>query len=276
MSVKITTLIENSQGEHFALKNEHGLSFLIEKDNYSVLFDTGQSSNFLFNAAELRLDIAGVTHVVLSHGHYDHSGGFRSLVRVHTAFELILGPGFFGEKYGSRNGSYDFLGNNFDEDFLAAENITYRFVENQLTEIVDGVYVINGFARTHADEQISPRLVLRKDSGFEPDLFEDEVLVAVDTPKGVIIILGCAHPGMKNMIDTVKALLGRPVFAILGGTHLVEASRENLEKSIGYLSDETLCVVGVSHCSGKKAMDILEASNSRYFHNCTGTALFVD
>jgi 7,8-dihydropterin-6-yl-methyl-4-(beta-D-ribofuranosyl)aminobenzene 5'-phosphate synthase len=276
MPVKITTLIENGQGEHLTLKTEHGLSFLIEKDNHSILFDTGQSSNFLFNAAELRLDISAVTHVVLSHGHYDHSGGLRSLVRVHTDFELLLGPGFFGEKYGVRNGSYEFLGNNFDENFLAAENISYRFVGNQLTEIVDGVYVINGFARTHADERINPRLVLRRDSGFEPDLFEDEVLVAVDTPKGVIVILGCAHPGMKNMIDSVRTLLGRPVYAVLGGTHLVEASLESLEKSIGYLSDETFQAVGVSHCSGRKAMDILEASNSRYFHNRTGTALFVD
>ena len=276
MSVKITTLIENSQGEHLALRNEHGLSFLIEKDNHSILFDTGQSSNFLFNAAELRLNISAVTHVVLSHGHYDHSGGFRSLAGVHSGFELILGPGFFAEKYGRLNGSFEYLGNNFDENFLADENIAYRFVQEQLTEIVDGVYVVNGFERTHGDERINPRLVLRKGSGFEPDLFGDELLVAVDTSVGLIVILGCAHPGMKNMIDTARKLLGRPVHAVLGGTHLVEASPESLERSIGYLSEESFTSIGVSHCTGRKAMEILEASNSRYFHNRTGTTLLVD
>ena len=276
MSVKITTLIENSQGEHLSLKSEHGLSFLIEKDNHSILFDTGQSSNFLFNAAELRLDIAKVSHVVLSHGHYDHSGGFRSLAGFHSGFELILGPGFFGEKYGRRNGSFEYLGNDFDEKFLTDEKIAYRFVETQLTELVDGIYVVNGFERIHTDERINSRLVLRKGSGFEPDLFGDELLVAVDTPGGLIVILGCAHPGMKNMVDTVRKLLGRPVYAVLGGTHLVEGSVESVGKSIGYLSDESIQAVGVSHCTGVKAMEILEASNSRYFHNRTGTALFVD
>ena len=276
MPVRITTLVENSQGEHRALKNEHGLSFFIEKDNHSILFDSGQSANFIHNAGQLRLDMTAIDHVVLSHGHYDHSGGLRSLLLVHSGFELTLGQGFFDEKYAFYNGSYEFIGNNFNEAFLRDSGVSYAFVDSPITEIVEGVWVITGFDRRHMDEVISPRFVLRKNDGFDPDQFSDEVLVAVDSPRGIIILLGCSHPGMKNMIDTVRSLLNRPVYAVLGGTHLVEASRESLEKSISYLADDSFKVLGVSHCTGEKAMDILRASNCRYFHNRTGSSLYVE
>ena len=80
MSIQITTLMENSLGEHTGLKTEHGLSFLIETEGSSVLFDLGQSGAFLHNAEKLCKDLSDVTHVVLSHGHYDHTGGFRPFV----------------------------------------------------------------------------------------------------------------------------------------------------------------------------------------------------
>ena len=83
MKVKITTLVENSLGEHLALRNEHGLSFLIEIENprMQILFDTGQSGNFIYNAGLLDVDLAKTDKVVLSHGHYDHSGRLKALCK---------------------------------------------------------------------------------------------------------------------------------------------------------------------------------------------------
>lgn len=276
MSVRITTLIENTQGEHLALNIEHGISFLIEKDTHTLLFDTGQSGAFLFNAAELRLNIASVEHVILSHGHYDHTGGLRALCDRIEGFDLTMGKGFFDEKYGVRNGSYEFLGNNFDQNFLNERGIPYRELESRITEIVPGVYAVTQFERSHADEKINPRFVLRRGNGFVPDRFEDEILLGVDTPKGLVVILGCAHPGMKNMLETVRSALKRPIYAILGGTHLVESPKESMQLSVDYLGDEALQLVGVSHCTGKEAMERLQSSNSRYFHNRTGSSLLID
>ena len=276
MSIRITTLIENSQGEHLSLAVEHGISFLIENEKHSVLFDTGQSNMFLSNAEKLGLDIHKVTHVVLSHGHYDHSGGFRGLVDYHKGFDLILGKGFFNKKYALFNGSCEYLGNDFDKTYLEEKKISHHFIDGNLMEIVEGIYVLSGFIRDHADEVISPRFVIRGESQFEQDTFQDEVMLAVDSPGGIVVILGCAHPGMKNMIDSAKRLLGRPVCAVLGGTHLVESSEESFTQSVNYLADEALRYVGVSHCTGSKAMEILKNTNSRYFHNRTGSSLFFD
>ena len=113
--LRITTLIENSAGEHLALRHEHGLSFFVEKDGRAIVFDTGQSGAFIGNAARLKIDLSAPDYVVLSHGHYDHSGGLKSLAGVSGTFGLIVGQGFFREKYGFRNGAQQFLGNDFDE-----------------------------------------------------------------------------------------------------------------------------------------------------------------
>ena len=275
MAVKITTLIENSPGEHHALKTEHGLSFCIEKDGRKILFDTGQSGAFIDNAAQLQIDLSDVDYVVLSHGHYDHSGGVRALSELTTGFELIVGQGFFDEKYGFRNNAYEYLGNNFDEKFLKEKLITYRVVDQALTEIVPGVYAVTDFPRIHADEVINPRFKVLRNGALEPDPFTDEVLLAVDTPQGLVVLLGCSHPGMKNMLDAVVKLFDKPLYAVLGGTHLVEADQHSLGKSLDYLGNDSLKVVGVSHCTGQPAMERMAGSNDRYFHNRTGSSLFV-
>ncbi len=275
MSTKITTLIENSSGEHHALKAEHGISFFIEKDCHKILFDTGQTGIFIENAKQLRVDLSSLEYVVLSHGHYDHTGGLKSLTQITTSFELILGEGFFDEKYAYKNNSYEYLGNNFDEKFLNDQGITYRFVKQQLTQLVPDVYVVTDFPRIHDDEVINPRFKIQKEGLFKSDPFDDEVLLVIDTQKGLIVLLGCSHPGMKNMLDAASTLIKRPIYAVLGGTHLVESNKKSLDLSMEYLGKNTLKVIGVSHCTGKIAMDQLAGSNDRYYHNHTGSSLIV-
>lgn len=272
----ITTLIENSPGEHHGLLSEHGISFHIRKDGHSLLFDAGQSEAFIHNAAKLRVGLSATDFVVLSHGHYDHSGGFRRLCDYASDFELRIGNGFFVDKYAVRGAAYDFLGNDFDEDFLSDRGIRYSFAAEATEEIVPGVFILSNFPRRHDDEVVNPRFLLRRNNAFEPDRFDDEILLAVDTSRGLVVLLGCSHPGMKNMLDAVTARLRRPILAVLGGTHLVESKGEGLERSLAYLNDGNIKIVGVSHCTGKEAVERLRASNAGFFHNVTGSSLIVE
>ena len=276
MALKITTLIENTKGEHLALKSEHGISFFIEKDEHKLLFDTGQSGTFLENAEQLQIDLSDLEYVIISHGHYDHSGGLQALMGIAKKFELIIGDGFFNKKYGYKNNSYEFLGNNFNEEFLIKKRIPYRFVKNEIYEILPGLYVITNFPRIYKDEVINTRFKLMEDGKFVNDPFNDEVLVAIDTPEGLVILLGCSHPGMKNMLDSTRNLLKKPIYAVLGGTHLVEANDNSLDISMDYLNKGDIKVIGVSHCTGQKAMTDLRISNDRYFHNSTGSSLIIE
>ncbi len=275
MAIKITTLIENSPGEHKGLISEHGLSFYIEKDSHTILFDTGQSDAFLQNALQLKLDLSKVNDVVLSHGHYDHSGGLRSLTQLTTHFRLTVGQGFFHEKYGENNNSTEYLGNSFDEKFLKEKEISYRFTNTNITELTTDVYVVTNFPRIHKDEIINPRFSLFKDGSFQPDPFSDEVLLTLDSSDGLVLLLGCSHPGMKNMVKFATKILGRPLYAILGGTHLVESDEKSMGLSMDFLNSNNLKAVGVSHCTGKPAMDRLAVSNSRFYHNRTGSSLYI-
>ncbi len=281
MALRITTLVENNQGENKALKNEHGLCFYIEKDNHRILFDTGQSRALLHNAAQLRIDLELLDFVVLSHGHYDHTGGLIPLMEMTTEFELVTGPGLHDEKYAFANQTYEFLGNNFDEKFIRGKGIKHHCVneqvlEQQVTEICPEVFILSGFPRIHDDETINPRFKVRCQGQFRDDKFEDEIMMAIDTPMGLVAILGCSHPGMKNMLDMAHNLLKKPIHAVLGGTHLVEADDISLDLSMAYLEKKSIDVIGFSHCTGEVATKRLAKSNRQYSQNCTGTSLFIN
>lgn len=102
MSLSVTTLIEDSRGADPRLENEHGISFFIEKDGHEVLFDTGQTGVFVKNSSILDIDLSGLEYVIISHGHFDHSGGFRALTEIAGNFELVVGEGFLRINTGSR------------------------------------------------------------------------------------------------------------------------------------------------------------------------------
>jgi 7,8-dihydropterin-6-yl-methyl-4-(beta-D-ribofuranosyl)aminobenzene 5'-phosphate synthase len=276
MSLKVTTLIENTQGEHLGLKTEHGISFYIEKDGKCILFDCGQSDAYIYNASQLNIDLEKLDYVVLSHGHYDHSGGFLFLTELTSTFELIMGQGFFDEKYGYRNNSYEYLGNNFREDDLKNKNINYHFTTHTSTEIADGVYIVTKFSRNNDDEIVNPRFRILQNKKFIPDPFNDEVLIAIDTPKGMVVILGCSHPGVRNMLNTVSDLFNKRIYAVLGGTHLVEAHGSSFENSISYLGNDDIKILGVSHCTGSEGMQRLDKQSSKFFHNSTGSMIYLD
>ena len=276
MAVKIVTLIENAAGEHLALKHEHGLSFYIEKDGRKLLFDLGQTGAIVENAKKLNLDLSGVEYVVSSHGHYDHSGGMRSLVEAANRFTFVTGRGFFDAKYATDGFSYEFLGNDFDEGFLGGRGIAHRTIGGPKEELLPGVFVLSDFPRVHDDEVVNPRFKVFRNGIFETDEFEDEVLLAIETAKGMVVLLGCSHPGLKNMLDFARASFPKPLLSILGGTHLVEASPDSLERSLSFLSDGSIGILGLSHCTGRAASEKFAASSLRQFRNQTGRMLLFD
>lgn len=276
MSTKITTLIENSLGEHLSLHAEHGISFLIEHGAAKVLFDMGQTGAFLENAAKLEIDPAEVDCVAISHGHYDHGGGFRSLVAAGYRGTLVTGKGIFNRKFATDGISMEYLGLDFDEKFLKEAGIPHRVAEGGIEEIADGIFVLSAFPRNHADEVLNRRFLVERDGSLCIDDFSDEICLAVETARGFILVVGCSHPGVMNILDAARAILPRSLYAIIGGTHLVEASPERLDRAVKYITESEIEIIGVSHCTGARGVGELSKMGKKFFRNTTGHSLYVD
>jgi len=278
MTTEITTLIENHGGEHKTLHIEHGISFLIKHKGATLLFDSGQSGEFIFNAGTLNEDLRTVDHVVLSHGHYDHTNGFPFFVRdVSKDFSLHVNRDFFDVKWASNGRSVTYLGPSWDKDWLKENSVSLELVEGDGYELVPGVHIVTNFLQTNPLEVKNPRFVVERPGSeeLEIDDFRDEVSVVIETEKGLVIVVGCSHPGIMNMLDTIRSRFDQPIYAVLGGTHLVEAQGERLKKALSYLENGSIGRLGLSHCTGDEAMDALERDSDVFYRNVTGTSLIV-
>lgn len=251
--VRITALMDNEPSEHKALINEHGLSYLVEGQSFRFLFDCGSGPHPWANAHRLGLDVAGLDAVVLSHSHYDHAAGYRDLLEQGLGSRVLYtGPHFFEPKFAADGLRCTDLSAGFGMDFLAARGVEHRTVEG-LAQPAPGVWLAGDFPRVHEFETIPERFVRRTADGFVRDDFCDEICMAIDTPEGLAVLVGCSHPGILNMVEHVCSVLNRPVMGVFGGTHLMEADSARIDATIDALHARGLKVLGLSHCSGRAA-----------------------
>lgn len=273
--VSVTALMDNQPSENKALINEHGLSYLVEGEGFRFLFDCGAGSHPWDNAHRLGRSIQNLDAVILSHSHYDHAAGYRDLLERNCGSRLLYtGPHFFEPKFAWDGRKYTDLSAGFDASFLEVHTVEHRTVEN-ITELAPGVYLVGGFPRVHDFETIPDRFLRQSEDGFIPDDFSDEILLAIDTPQGLAILVGCSHPGILNMVEHVCAVLDRPVFGVFGGTHLAEANDERIRTTVTALQDKGLQILGLSHCSGQAAECIAEACGLRGCHLAVGDCIFL-
>ena len=250
--LQITTLMDNRLTGRKDLLCEHGLSLLVSCCGKSILFDCGSSEKMLYNAHKLGIDPGKLDAVVLSHAHYDHAGGFRYLAERYPMIKVYTGPGFFEPKYARSDHCYRNLSAGFDAGFLEELGIAHRIVEGT-EEILPGVWAVSGFPRQEPLETIPDRFLRLTEAGLVPDDFRDELCLTLDTDEGLVLLVGCAHPGILNMTRHVRGLFGRPVRAVLGGTHLMEADMPRIRKTVEALAQMGVTFLGLNHCSGDSA-----------------------
>lgn len=275
MSIKITTLIENNVDENSYLCNEHGISLYIETDKLNIIFDTGQSGNFIENADKLNVDLNCTDYVILSHGHYDHSGGFRKLVnKIGNSFQLVISEKFFNSKYRYSSDEYIFIGNSFYEKYLEENNINTKFIMEDIFYLTEDVMIISNFERTNNFEKISDKFCIKENKNYINDDFSDEIVAAVKLKEGLLVILGCSHIGVVNILESIKKRTGMPIYGVIGGTHLVEADEVRLENTISFFKENNINLIGVSHCTGENAIGKLQQQlQEKFIYNNTGNII---
>ncbi|OPJ59561.1 MBL fold metallo-hydrolase [Clostridium oryzae] len=276
MKFKITTLIENNPDDNLKLYNEHGLSLYLEINDIRILFDTGQSGDFVKNAELLNIDLLNLDYVFLSHGHYDHSGGFRAFVdKVKVSYKLIIGKKFFNSKYKCAEGrSYKYNGNSFDEKFVNENNISIKYIEEDMFNINKEIMVFSNFRRSNEFELINKKFKVKQKEGYCQDDFSDEIVLGVKTDKGFVIIVGCSHIGIVNILDTIMERTNMQIYGVVGGTHLVEADEARLNATLSFFKEKNIQVLGLSHCTGEKAIEeIGHQFGKKFIYNNTGNVI---
>ncbi len=257
--LQITVLAD----DHVAAPNllaEHGLSMLIEADGCRILFDTGQSGVAMHNADSLGIHLAGLDAVVLSHGHYDHTGGLADLLREHSPSAVFLHPAAVEPKYARDEHPPHRLIGMPKSSSQALDAFQGRVVSTRsTTEVVPGVWCTGEIPRLEGNDQSASGFFLDAECRT-PDPLADDQALYMETPKGVVVIAGCAHAGVVNTLDRVCSLTGREeVHTLAGGFHLGRASHEQMERTANAIGRRNCRVLAPCHCTGMGAHAYLRA-----------------
>lgn len=276
MELKITTLIENNPDDKGALFFEHGLSLYIEMNGINILFDTGQSDKFIENAKSLNKNLNELDYCILSHGHYDHTGGLEKLSQEISDFPLLLvGEEFFKPKYKVlESKDYVFNGNSFDEEFLSKKQINIKKVNEGITYLAENILVFHHFFQITDYEKRNSRFFIKEKDEYVPDDFRDEIALGIITEKGLVIVVGCSHVGIVNILKTISERVNLPIYAVIGGTHLVEADETRIQKTIDAFKEMNIQLIAVSHCTGDKGIQqISREMKQEFLYNNTGSII---
>jgi len=276
--MKLITLIENHPGEDKSLKAEHGFSVYIEGKETFLLFDTGQSGDFVDNAQKLNVDLEKVATLVISHGHYDHANGVpRFLKTIQHRPDFIVGEGFFKQKYRTRaDQSFKANGIGFEEADIIKVGSKIKTITEDTTIVNDEVVIYKNFPQTTDFETLSGQFYLKADEEFYLDEFSDEICLGLKTSEGLVLLVGCSHVGIINIVQAVSKRTTLPIIGIIGGTHLIAADEKRCDQTIQALKALPLKFLAVSHCTGDQHIEQLkEAFGERFIFNKTGTEIIL-
>ena len=276
-SLEIITLIENNADYNNELKNEFGLSLFIKDEDISLIFDTGKSGDFIFNAHKLSVPLSEVKHIILSHSHFDHTGGIKKLLNdFNNNFTFHISKTFFEEKHRITGVIQEFLGNNFNEKYLLDRGVKINYITSSEFKLSKNITLFTNF-KSMNDFETPTRYYFRKIyDNYILDSMEDEIVLGIDTKKGLLIVCGCSHIGIANIIENIKKRTGKKIYGIMGGLHLSKASDERIEKVLKYFDECDIDFFGVSHCTGEKVTKILKETKKNFIYNNTGNILAID
>lgn len=262
----ITTLIENTASGP-RLSAEHGLSFWIEYGDRHILFDTGQSDLLVQNAKALNIDLARADAIVLSHGHYDHTGGLSTVLDIASKALLYLHPAAIEPKFSRSSHKPCPIG--MPDSVKKAVHSRQIIWTESTTQVFDGVGLTGQIPRSNSFEDTGGQFFL--DEGcLESDPLLDDQALFIESSKGLVIVSGCAHAGIVNTLQQISNIKPRQNFyAVMGGMHLVNADAERIERTINTFQEYDLQQIGPAHCTGTNARERIRSSFPERCFDCS-------
>ena len=255
--MKILNLIENTEGAA-GCAAEHGLSFYIETEDHRLLMDLGPSASVVANAEKLGADLKTVDTVILSHGHYDHGGGILPFTKLNPEAKIYLQESAFGEYYSIRDHGPEYIG--LDP---AIRELPQVVTVNGEYRIDEELFLFSGI-RGKKNWPVSNYNLRKKEGGelLQDDFIHEQCLVITEGERR-ILLSGCAHNGILNILDRFEEVCGGAPDIVISGFHMMKKSgytdeerqviRDTARKLKKYPTVFYTC-----HCTGIKAFDMMK------------------
>ena len=246
--MEISILIDNHV-ECPGLKAEHGLSMIVEEEGHKILFDCGQSSQVIKNAKKLDLELDNLNQIVLSHGHYDHTGGIAAVLELNKNIDVCGHPDIFDKKY-SRKKQQKYIGIQEERELYEKKGANF-ILSAESIKLAKNIYTTGQIPRGTGFEKVDESFIKMKGGEYRKDEILDDLSLIIERNEGIILILGCAHSGIINTLKHVVSMTGRDNFIlVIGGMHLAGKERHYVEKTLGEINRYKInCLVPI-HCSG--------------------------
>ena len=250
------------------LTAEHGLSLYIEDGDKKILFDTGQSEIFLRNAEKLNINLKEIDYVVISHGHYDHTGGLKDFLNLNKKAILVIKNQAFGQKYSDRTDKLRYIG----------MPIQKKEISNEIL-IPSGIIALSSHIKVIPDITIFDPLdthfnsmKIKKDEKLSEDSFEDEQFLIIEKDNKLSIISGCSHRGISNIVLTALShSKTNKIHSILGGFHLKQYNLSQNKRLIKFFKKIKPEQLHLCHCTGVESFsDFKKAFPKKTYYNYTG------
>ncbi len=264
--MKIMNLMEDTEGQNGCLF-EHGLSFYIETANHKILLDTGATDAFLKNAERKGIDLQLVDTVVISHGHYDHTGGLLAFANLNPDAAIYIHKNALGGFYNLKNGKTKYIGMNPD----IAKLTQVKFVEEHFEErkfLIDeelSIFTgVKGRRLWPKGNEVLKRKVVDKNTGerFVQDEFDHEQYLVISERERTVLLSGCAHNGILNILDTYREIYGGEPTEVISGFHTMKQEYTPEDDAIYEQTATELSKMSTvfysGHCTGEYPMQIMK------------------
>ena len=275
MQTTVTVLSDNYVGKS-GLIGEHGFCAMIERGPEKYLWDTGFGISLPHNLKALGKNLKGLNGIVLSHGHYDHTGGLKWAVRESDRPKIVAHSAVFSQHMAlNRSDPHEaphYIGCPYSRRELEELGAAFHFV-TQTQEIYPGIWFLTEIDRIEAQMSTDPHLVIQKDDKYIPDSIEDDSSLLLEVDGSPLLILGCSHAGVLNILDHVKHKMGiHNLSAVLGGTHLMFSKTGNMQTFIDRLEEFSIGMIAVSHCTGfDAAVELADHFGERFVLGSVGS-----
>lgn len=251
--LRVTVLRDNLAPQ--GLRAGHGLALLLQTPLGSVLLDTGDSPQTWENADALGVDLERVQCLALSHGHYDHTGGIEGLLQRRRGLRIVAHPAVFEPRW-AVNGAERYIGPPLSRAELEGLGATVELTTAPV-ELAPGVTTTGQVPRDAQDLPGDARLRVERAGRLQPDDFIDDLSLVVRLKRAGVVVTGCAHAGLLNIVAQAQRLVEVPVRALIGGTHLLHTPGPDVTRQAQALHASGLRYLAPLHCTGESGRDAL-------------------